>query len=151
MSTLFSDGEYILADSGYASLEHIVPTFKRSSLNPLTPTQNHFNNALSKLRVASEHCNGMLKGRFGSLKELRLLISDAKSAGHVCAWISACVVLHNFLIVERFAQQAGFDVFDEVIPEDDPSEQAELAAETQSGVGQMRAKLFEEFVLKNGY
>lgn len=61
------------------------------------------------------------------------------------------MVLHNFLIVERFAQQTGFDVFDEVIPEDDPSEQAELAAEMQSGVGQMRAKLFEEFVLKNGY
>lgn len=70
MPRLFSDGKYILADSGYASLEHIVPTFKTSHLNPLTPGQNHFNNALSKLRVASEHCNGMLKGRFGSLKEL---------------------------------------------------------------------------------
>lgn len=151
MSLLFSKGEYILADSGYASLDHIVPTFKRSSLNPLTPAQNHFNNALSKLRVASEHCNGMLKGRFGSLKELRLMISDAKSAGHVCAWISACVVLHNFMIVERFTQDAGFKVFDEVLREDDPSEKAKMTAERQSVLGQRQTSLFNDFVLHHGY
>lgn len=80
--SLFSEGEYILADSGYTSLENRVPTLKRFHLNPLTPAQSHFNNAPAKRRVASEHWNGMLKGRFGSLKEMRLVISDDKSAEH---------------------------------------------------------------------
>lgn len=103
MHSLFSEGKYILADSGYASLEHIVPNFKQSHHLPLSKAHTHFNNAVAKLRVASKHCNGMLKGRFGSLKEMRLVISDERSARHVCAWIAACVVVHNFLIQERLA------------------------------------------------
>lgn len=150
MPSLFSEGEYILADSGYALTEYIVPTFKRSRLNPLTPAQAHFNNALAKIRVASEHCNGMLKGRSGSLKELRLLISDAKSAGHVCAWMAACVVLHNFLIVERLAGGFTSDDF-EGVSEDEPSEQAEQTADMQSVGRQRRMHLFELFVLEKGY
>lgn len=95
MSSLFSEGEYILANYDYASLENIFPTFKRSHLNPLTPAQNHFNNALAKLRVASEHWNGMLKGMPGFLKELIPVILDEKSARNLCAWLAVCVVLHS--------------------------------------------------------
>lgn len=73
----------------------------------------------------------MLEGCFGSMKELQLVISDAESAGHVCAWLSACLVIHNFLIVEQCAQEAGFDVFDKVPREDKPSEKAEWTAERQ--------------------
>lgn len=79
------------------------------------------------------------------------MISDAKSAGHVCAWISACVVLHNFMIVERFTQDAGFKVFDEVLREDDPSEKAKMTAERQSVLGQRQTSLFNDFVLHHGY
>lgn len=151
MGTLFSPGEYILADSGYASLEHIVPTFKRSSSTPLTPAQNHFNNALAKLCVASEHCNGMLKGRFGSLKELRLVISDEKSAAYVSAWIAGCVVIHNFLISLRLAEDMVFDDLNMDIEDDAPSQSAERSAEIDSGRTQRRASLFERFVLEKGY
>lgn len=151
MLSLFSEGEYILADSGYESLKHIVPIFKRSHSNPLTPAQHHFNNSLAKIRVASEHCNSMLKGRFGSLKELRLVILDERSAAHVCAWIAGCVVIHNFLIVERLAANMGFDCFDDVTGEDDPSEQAEHSAHNDSAQAQRRASLFSQFVLEKGY
>ena len=151
MNSLFSLGEYILADSGYASLEHIVPTFKRSSSNPLTPAQKHFNNSIAKIRVASEHCNGMLKGRFGSLRELRLVISDARSAAYVCAWIAACVVVHNFLIALRLADDMGFDDMELESDDDGPSESAERSAEKDSGRCQKRGSLFEQFVLEKGY
>lgn len=151
MNRFFLDGEYILADSGYVSLEHIVPTFKGSHLNPLTPAQNHFNNALSKLRVASEKCNSMLKGRFGYSKEMHLVISNSKSAAHVCAWIAACVVLHNFLIVEFFAQDFGVDNLNNVPREDNPSEQAERTTELASAQGQRRTQLVSHFLLQHGY
>lgn len=151
MASLFSSGEYILADSGYASTEFILPTFKRSHSNPLTPAQNHFNNALSKLRVASEHCNGMLKGRFGSLKELRLLILDEKSAAYVCSWIAACVVIHNFLIVMRLAEELGLDDVDIELEEDAPSEMAERTAEMESSRDQRRTSVFQQFVIEKGY
>lgn len=151
MPSLFSSGEYILADSGYASLKHIVPTFKRSHLSPLTSAQNHFNNALAKLRVALDHCNSMLKGRFGSLKELRLVILDEESAAYVCAWIAACVVIQNFLIVLRLAEDLGFDDLHLEIEEDLLSESAERSADMDSGRAQWRASLFEVFVLEKGY
>lgn len=151
MGSLFSPGEYILADSGYASLERIVPTFKRSSSAPLSPAQKHFNNAIAKIRVASEHCNGMLKGRFGSLRELRLVISDEKSAAYVCAWIAGCVVIHNFLIALRVAEDMGFDDIGRDSEDEGPSESAERSAERDSGGSQRRSSLFEQFELEKGY
>lgn len=152
MNSLFSEGKYLLADSGYASLEHIVPTFKRSHRIPLSPAHTHFNNVIAKIRIASEHCNGMLKGRFGSLKELRLVISDERSAAHVCAWISACVVVHNFLIDERLAGDLGLEGLGSFTGEgEEPSEQAERSAEIDSALAQRRASLFEAFMLEHGY
>lgn len=150
MRSYFSEGEYILADSGYASTEHIVPTFKRARSGPISPAQLHFNNAIAKLRVASEHCNGMLKGRFGSLKELRLILSDVRSAAHACAWIAVCIVIHNFLIVERlasgFGQEGQWEVEDEP-----PSAAAERSAERDSEVGGRRSSLYGDFVVQHDY
>lgn len=151
MPALFLLDEYILADSGYASTNYIVPTFKRYNSNPLTPAQNHFNNALAKLCVASEHCNGMLKGRFGSLKELRLVISDEKSAAYVFLWIAACVVIHNFLIVLRLADELGLDDLDLDFENDGPSKSVERSAELDSGRHQRRTALVEQFVIDKGY
>lgn len=129
-----------------------MPTFKRSRTGGLSPAQHHFNNAIAKLRVASEHCNGILKGQFGSLKELRLVISDVVSAAHVCSWISACIVLHNFLIVERLANQGGGDDIWEVDPdEDEPTDSAEWAADIDSVTGQRQNSLFSDFVFDKGY
>lgn len=40
----------------------------------------------------------MLKGRWQSLRELRILIKEERSAGRVNLWIQACIVLHNYLV-----------------------------------------------------
>lgn len=76
MQSLFCEGEYMMADSGYVSFEKILLMLKSSHLNSPNPAQTHFNDALVKLWVASEHCNEILKVRFGYLKELRLAHHD---------------------------------------------------------------------------
>lgn len=85
------------------------------------------------------------------MKELRLVILDEKSAERVCAWIAACVVVHNFLIVERMAGDMAFDEVDDDTLEDEPSEQAKCLAEKDLGGSQRRAELFSQFILQHGY
>ena len=92
---LFNKQEWIWADSAYTSQTWVVTPYKRPwSLQ----TENRiFNYHVSKVRVRSEHAVGFLKGRFASLKGLRLRIEDAD--GHIIAlsWIKACIVLHTLI------------------------------------------------------
>jgi len=51
------------------------------------------------LRVISEHCIGMLKGRFPWLRQIRLLITeDDKSLKEILELIDATITLHNILV-----------------------------------------------------
>ncbi|ODQ73307.1 hypothetical protein LIPSTDRAFT_290286 [Lipomyces starkeyi NRRL Y-11557] len=67
----------------------------------------YYNLILSQIRICSEHCNGYLKGRFQSLKELRIYITDAKSMKYATSWIRACIILHNFALVHE--ESLGLD------------------------------------------
>lgn len=89
----FSEGQYIIGDSAYAKSVNLVVPFKRRH-GQLTQIQKSFNKHISSYRVTVEHCIGLLKGRFQSLKEIRIQIDEA---GHkkCCEWIKACAVLHN--------------------------------------------------------
>ncbi|KAE9388171.1 hypothetical protein BT96DRAFT_836679, partial [Gymnopus androsaceus JB14] len=55
-----------------------------------------FNNHVSMVRIRSEHAIGFLKGRFQSLKDLRVNISDEKSHKFATYWGLACILVHNF-------------------------------------------------------
>jgi len=46
--------------------------------------------------VQSEHCVGYLKGRWGSLKGLRVSIKGEKGVQYATLWIIACIHLHAF-------------------------------------------------------
>jgi len=46
--------------------------------------------------IRSEHAIGFLKGRFHSLKHLRLRISDEQSHKFATYWIAACIGVHAF-------------------------------------------------------
>jgi hypothetical protein len=48
------------------------------------------------LRIRSEHAIGFLKGRFQSLKHLRINISDESEHTFATYWIAACIGLHSF-------------------------------------------------------
>ena len=48
------------------------------------------------VRIRSEHAIGFLKGRFHSLKHLRLRISNESSHKFATYWIAACIGIHAF-------------------------------------------------------
>jgi hypothetical protein len=60
------------------------------------PDNEFYNNHLSMVRIRSEHAIGFLKGRFASLKNLRVHIKNEKSHKFATYWIASCVGIHAF-------------------------------------------------------
>jgi hypothetical protein len=71
--------EYIIGDSSFKASDIMIPTFKKPFNAELNPQQALFNAKIAKICIRSEHCIGMLKGRFQYLKEMWILIKDWKS------------------------------------------------------------------------
>lgn len=51
---------------------------------------------MSMVRIRSEHAIGFLKGRFQSLKGLRVRIKDKNSHQFATYWVAACIGIHAF-------------------------------------------------------
>lgn len=49
-------------------------------------------------RVRKEHCFGLLKQHFGTLRKLRMRLINAESSAYACKWNTTCCILHNFAI-----------------------------------------------------
>ena len=62
------------------------------------PHNEVFNELFSPARQVIEHVNGILKGRFQSLKGIRVEIKTAHDLNFFCEWILVCIILHNILI-----------------------------------------------------
>jgi hypothetical protein len=92
----FSSAEYLLADSAYGASPHCVPPYK----DPLAkvPDNAAFNSYLAHSRVRNEHCIGVLKARFQSLKELRHRLHNDEGMENLSRWVGACCVLHNIMV-----------------------------------------------------
>lgn len=67
-----------------------------------------FNKHVSALRICSEHSIGMFKGRFPSLKNLCINISNPASHCFATFWILDSAVTHNFAI-KCEAEERGLD------------------------------------------
>ena len=93
-----SDGEWMWADSAYPIRTWCVPPFRKPRNGELSRTQKKFNYHLSSVRVRSEHAIGLLKGRFQSLRELRIQIGSHELHKFTILWIRCCVILHNLII-----------------------------------------------------
>lgn len=91
----FTTGEYLLADSAYPVSEITVAPYKKPAAS--TSENEKFNFYHSRTRIAAEHTIGILKGRFKSLKSLRINIGNKKDHAWAVYWIRACCVLHNLL------------------------------------------------------
>lgn len=76
-----------------------------------------FNNHVSMVRIRSEHAIGFLKGRFHSLKSLRVLIKDQKTHQFATYWVSACVGIHAFAM-QREEEERGVESDDEAVMAD---------------------------------
>jgi hypothetical protein len=83
-----------------------------------------FNLHVSRLRIRSEHAIGFLKGRFPSLKGLRLQINNACMHRIATYWISACIAVHMFAFrIEReeCGNDDGESYLDQFLEEDNTS------------------------------
>ena len=80
----------ILGDSAYALKRYLLTPF----VDPQTPEEKKFNNALCKTRVTVECAYGILRNRFQCLmKPLRVIGPEA-----LADVVLACIVLHNIAI-----------------------------------------------------
>ncbi len=81
-----------------------------------------------------EHCIGLLKNRFQSLRNIRTIISSSDDMRRIIDRVRVCVVLHNMLIGSTFPSEwvepndedmeedgAGNNIDDEDEPVDNPN------------------------------
>ncbi|KAL3685092.1 hypothetical protein R1sor_003114 [Riccia sorocarpa] len=92
---LFDGGQYLLGDSGYVPLQRLVCSYKRTRGNM---DKVSFNNCIAHARVGNEHCIGILKACWHSLREIRTQLRNARENAYVICWIRCCIILHNFMI-----------------------------------------------------
>lgn len=95
---VFSPREFTSADSAFACTPTCMPQFKKPSHGVLTREQECFNFYNAKGRVKSEHCFGMAKGKWQSLKGIRVKINTEGQYTYCVKWILACLVLHNLAL-----------------------------------------------------
>lgn len=93
---LLEEGEWCWADQGYHLAKWLILPYKQPANN--LRENRTFNFHLSTIRIRCEHTIGYLKGRFQSLKELRVRIRNAKDLAYATAWINTCIILHAFCI-----------------------------------------------------
>ncbi|KIK16359.1 hypothetical protein PISMIDRAFT_113593 [Pisolithus microcarpus 441] len=106
---------WVWADSAYPTETWCVVPFKKPRGGHLTRRQNTYNRYLSKVRIRVEHAFAALKGRFQSLRELRLHMSKDNDLHIAAYWITACIILHNMII--RFEERLGKETTQWVIGE----------------------------------
>ncbi|XP_037932573.1 protein ALP1-like [Teleopsis dalmanni] len=100
----FSNQSWIAGDSAYPLSDIIIPPYRRNSQQLTSEERIQFNKRHSKYRVRVEHCFGLLKENFCSLKELRVRIKNNKSHKFCCERILVCCILHNILLTEFESQ-----------------------------------------------
>lgn len=77
----------------------------------LSADNSTFNFHVSRVRIRSEHCVGFLKGRFCSLRGLRLQLSNSRHVQFATYWIIACIALHNFALEHELNGNIEMDEF----------------------------------------
>lgn len=115
----FSNGQYLLGDSAFTASAIMVPPFKNTAGGSLSSNKNAFNTLLSKPRVKSEHCIGILKGRFPFLKQIHLKLGNKIHMQRIIKHSRGCVVLHNFLRDEDDDDEDWIDPSADVEGDDD--------------------------------
>lgn len=92
----FKGKEFAWADSAYTVNSRTIPVHKQPA--SFNPRNAFFDKHVSRLRVRSEHCMGALKGRWQSLRGLRLNVNSPASHARAVRWVSCCIILHNAVI-----------------------------------------------------
>eukprot|EP00980_Cylindrotheca_fusiformis_P027095 scaffold18779_cov93-Cylindrotheca_fusiformis.AAC.1 len=108
----FTEREYIIGDSAFENSRHMVSAFKKPKGESIPTSHEKFNEKMAKLRIISEHCIGILKGRFPWLRSIRMKIKeDKKYLRSILRMLDATIVLHNILI--EFGEEEKEDWIDD--------------------------------------
>jgi DDE superfamily endonuclease len=94
----FSAKQYLLGDSAFTASTIMIPPFKSTAGTTLSNNRTAFNTLLAKPRVKSEHCIGILKGRFPFLKGIRLKLGNRLHMAKLIQYVKGTVILHNYLL-----------------------------------------------------
>jgi DDE superfamily endonuclease len=98
----FSPREYLIGDSAFTASDIMIPPFKSTAGSELSGNYAAFNTLLAKPRVKSEHCIGLLKGRFPFLRGIRMLLGNKVHMARIIDHVRGAVILHNFMIGQPF-------------------------------------------------
>jgi hypothetical protein len=99
----FSYLEYLLGDSAYSSSSIIMQAFKKHTVTAYLPRdQENVGTLLAQVRIASEHCIGILKGRFQCLEcnniKLKNGRKEVKEVVGLIGTCMACTKLCSFIL-----------------------------------------------------
>ena len=129
----FSLGEFLIADAGYGGTWFLCTPYRQPAAS--IPHNKVFNELFSSGRIVIEHVNGILKGRFSSLRGIRIQVKTAEDFQRINEWITVCLILHNILL--RFN-----DTWDE----EDEEEEVEEAQVPAGGVETVPAQQLRQQV-----
>lgn len=100
----FNSRQYLIGDSAFHPSKVMVPSFKKPFGCDLDDYKMFFNTMIAKPRIRSEHCIGLLKGRFPYLKRIRILIRHRKDMIRINRIITTAAVLHNLMLDEDYPE-----------------------------------------------
>ncbi|XP_055842713.1 uncharacterized protein LOC129909663 [Episyrphus balteatus] len=108
----FTGSEWLAGDSAYKLTGTVVTPFRENSVEMTAEKRKNFNRNFSKYRIRIEHCFGLLKERFSSLKELKIQIKNQSGNKLACRWVLVCAILHNIILAQT-ASEDSFEVQNE--------------------------------------
>lgn len=124
----FALQQYLLGDSAFENKWFLVSAYKKPFGTSIPREFEVFNTCMAKPRVISEHCIGLLKGRFPWLREIRTVIKGKKDLKSILFYIDVCVILHNLLVNDTVPDE--WDLKDDFSDIDD-AERAPLSADDE--------------------
>lgn len=93
-----SDSEWIAADSAYKCTKYVITPYRSNSRAVNSRQRKAFNRYFSCFRVRIEHFFGRLKGKFCSLKEMKIKLNSLQKHKFFCQWIIVCCILYNIVL-----------------------------------------------------
>lgn len=120
-----------------------------------TEENTTYNYYVSRVRIRSEHCVGFLKGRWSSLRGLRIAINSEQHLQFASLWVTTCILLHTFAMHFEEGQWVSSNQFykegEEIMAEERESRQEWLAArEAAADAAEGELELDEEIELLEG-
>ena len=90
--------QYSASDSAFKISWFMLSAHKKLRDSAIPHNHEQFNRKLAAMQIISEHCIGMLKGRFPWLCSISLIVdTTAKSLRIIFNLIEYSIVLHNML------------------------------------------------------